>query len=263
MNDFKKEVLNYNVVHGRTAIQYFKDRDITVSIDPSIYIYTIVDKMSTEISTLDMVKINNNKINYVLVDQYIKWETKIAESIKHIKENYDSLPEYILYVDGFDVMFGKDITNPKEMLDFYDCKILFNGEHNFGHTGFEPPYEGYFSKLYEHEFNLCQQLNQKKYGVNAQKSLNAGVFLGEKKAVLELLEETYEYMMQDSQKGFPYGCKDDQCLLKYMHNKHFDTISVDFFNRYFLFCNRLTFLEDTEEIHHFQFYNRFKHLYKQ
>ena len=69
MNDFKTEVLNYQIVHGRTAIQYFKDSGITVSIDPSIHVYTILDKSSTAISTLDMIKINNNKVNYVIVDR--------------------------------------------------------------------------------------------------------------------------------------------------------------------------------------------------
>ena len=263
-NNLHNDITNYTIVHGRTGIGLYNSylTNNVITINPDVFVYTIVDKHSAGNAFITNSKISNNSIHIIKIETYEKWESKIKESIIYIKDNFDKLPTFILYVDAFDVSILNSIDNPKEMLDFYNCRILFNGEANYTHTGFPDPILGYFNKLYYDEAEKYGVLNQSKFGAPLQKSLNAGVFLGYKEDVLRILEETYEYMMDDFNKGFPYGCKDDQCLLRYMHNKHYDIISVDVFNKYFMHCTPLSSGEDENDCHHYQFFNRYKPLYK-
>jgi len=264
MNNLHNDITNYKIVHGRHGIglyeSYMQNTPITISKD--VFIYTIIDKFSSNNTFVSKSNISKGNIHVIEIDQYIKWESKIKESITYIKNNFDKLPTFVLYVDAFDVGILNSIDNPKEMLDFYNCRILFNGEANYTHTGFPEPSPSYFHKLYYEELEKYCILNKTKFGAPLQKGLNAGVFLGYKEDILDILEETYEYMMDDFNKGFPYGCKDDQCLLRYMHNKHYDRISVDVFNKYFLHCTQLSSNEDENDNHHYQFFDRYKPLYK-
>jgi hypothetical protein len=264
MSEFNKDILNYKIIHGRYCIQYCLDyiKSNNIKIDPNILIYTIIDKNSKNQLMLNKINITNNSIKIIEISKYIKWESKIKESIVYIKNNYNDIPEFILYIDGFDVMILNDIVDPKSILEYYNCKILFNGEANDLHTGFPEPTHNYFDKLYYDEAKKYVELNTSKYNAPLHKRLNAGVFLGYKYNVLEMLEETYEYMMDDFNKGFPYGCKDDQCLLRYIHNKHYDIISVDVFNKYFIHCTHLSNSIDVQDNHHYQFFDRYKQLYK-
>ena len=264
MDTFSKDILDYTIIHGRHCIKYCLDYVASkeIKIDPNIFVYTITDRDTKGQLLTNKLNISNNSINIIEIERYIKWESKIIESIKYIKNNYNNLPEFILYIDGFDVIIANDIDDPKGMLDYYNSKMLFNGESNYTHTGFPDPTPNYFDPLYYGEREKYIKLNQNKYNFPLQKGLNAGVFLGYKDHVLRILEETYEYMMDDVNKGFPYGCKDDQCLLKYMLNKYYDTISVDVFNKYFFHCTQLSDSVNIDDSHHYQFFNRYKSLYK-
>jgi hypothetical protein len=264
MNNLHNDIINYKIVHGRAGIKLYYSYllESKITINPDIFAYTIIDKPSSDNSFVSRANISNNNIHIIEIDQYVKWESKIKESITYIKNNFDKLPTFVLYVDAFDVSILNNIDNPKEMLEFYDCRMLFNGEANYTHTGFPEPSFKYFDKLYYDEAEKYGNLNREKFGAPLQKGLNAGVFLGYKEDVLSILEETYNYMMDDFNKGFPYGCKDDQCLLRFMHNKHYNIISVDVFNKYFLHCTPLSSSEDKEDSHHYQFFDRYKSLYK-
>ena len=263
MNNLHNDILNYTIVHGRNGIPiYEKYLKNNITINPDIFVYTIIDKHSNDIVFVNRSNILNNNFHIIEIETYEKWESKIKESLTYIKNNFDKLPTFILYVDAFDVAILNNIDNPKEMLEYYDCRILFNGEANYSHTGFPDPTIGYFNKLYYEEADKYAQLNNNKYGAPLRKGLNAGVFLGYKQDVLNILEETYEYMMDDFNKGFPYGCKDDQCLLRYMQNKHYNIIGVDIFNKYFLHCTQLSTTDDINDNHHYQFFDKYKPLYK-
>lgn len=264
MNSFNKDIFDYKIVHGRHAFQFLLPdiKEKVVSIHQDIHPYTVLDLKADFMSVFQNTRIENNKINVVYVDEYIKWETKIKSSIDHIKSNYNSIPKYVLYIDAFDVLITNNIDNPEEMLNFYDCKVLFNGEANFSHTGFPDPVPEYFNKLYYEERQNYHTLNNQKYGHPLDKGLNAGVFLGEKEFVLSLLEETYDLMMDNYNKGYPYGCKDDQCLLRYMQNKYYKDVAVDVFNKYFFHCTYLSNSDFLDDAHHYKYFDRFKHLYK-
>ena len=110
--------------------------------------------------------------------------------------------------------------------------MLFNAEPDFWHDGFPEPMLGYFNTYMDKEKRKCIELNKEKYGASFNFALNAGVFLGEKKFMLDILTKTLEFMNDDYKKGFPYGCHDDQSLLRYIHNNHFDDICADIFNEF-------------------------------
>jgi hypothetical protein len=63
-------------------------------------------------------------------------------------------------------------------------------------------------------------------------------------------------MEDDHKKEFPYGCLDDQCMFRWMQNEYFDKISVDVFNKYFLFAYPKSIEVDENDWEHFSFFKR-------
>ena len=250
--DLHNELLEFPVIHGRAVCSHVIYNPAVnipeVSISNDLHIITVVDKSSRSSESIDKINFKNGKINYIIIDEYKKWISKIEELKNYIESNYNSLPNYILYLDAFDTLILKDILNPQEYLDYYKCKILFNAEPEYHHTGFPGP-EGTGNDYYDPLYYTCKDEHKKmleiKYGHSFSNSLNAGVFLGEKDYILNLLKEAYDIMKDDPNKGFPYGCQDDQCVLRYLNNKHFDNISIDIFNIFaFWGCSR-TFEQDS------------------
>lgn len=231
------KLLNFPILHGRficSHMIYDIKKDLPeVNISDDIHILTVVDRGSINAESIGKTNFNNGKVNYIFIDEYVKWVSKIEELKNYIENNYDNLPNYILYLDAFDTLILKDILNPKYFLDYYKCKVLFNAEPAYHHTGFPPP-EGtgqdYYDRLYYEEKEEYKSLNKNKYGHSLENALNAGVFLGEKDFVLSMLKETYEIMKDDPSKGFPFGCQDDQCTLRFVNNKYYEDIAVDIFN---------------------------------
>jgi hypothetical protein len=240
-----KALLDFPIIHGRYLCNEVlsntnnKDRPITISDD--IQILTVVDAPSRCQSLLDNTFFTNAKVHTIVIDEYVKWISKIKHLKEYIEAEYDNLPSYILYVDAFDTLIQQDILEPQKILDFYDCKMLFNMEANYSHTGFPGPTHEYFDPLYYREAPRCYELSEKKFGSPVQCALNAGVFLGEKQFTLQILTEALNYMLDDFTKGYPYGCLDDQCLLRFIHNEHFNNISVDLFNKFCFWGTVLTF----------------------
>jgi hypothetical protein len=240
---------------------YFQNR--TIKISPDLVIIQVNDENVKHSSLVNKVPFENPSSSIeIVIPTYEKWLSKPAELIKYIEEHYEELPEYILYVDGSDVVIINDILDPKSMLDFYKCEVLFNCEPNFTHTGFGLPSHDFYSPLYEIHKDKYAQLSFEKYGIEGEKGLNAGVFLGRKKYMLEMLKEAYEYMIDDPNKGFPYGSLDDQCILRYLQILHFDKISCDVFNNYFLFAFPKCMEVDEDNWEHFEYYKKFIHIYK-
>ena len=224
-------LLDFNIIHGRTLCSkiIYSDAVPVVSISDDIHIITVINDSMMSNALINSIKFKKGKINYIIVDKYIKWISKIESIKNYLTKEYDNLPDYILYIDGFDVLILKDILFPEKYLQPYNCKILFNVEPGFWHTGF-PSENNYFDPLYNDVKKRYIELNEIKYGKKFEFGLNAGVFLGRKDYVLFLMNETYNIMIDDISKGFPYGCMDDQCALRYMINLYYDDISVDVFN---------------------------------
>lgn len=262
-----KELFDLKIIHHGATVNtifcagYFENRIINLSNE--ITLLQVNDSYGSSNSKINKIKFSNpNQIIDIVVPVYEKWLSKPRGILKYVKDNYSSLPNYILYTDATDVAILNDIENPKEILDFYKCDILFNCEPNYMHTGFGEPSHSYYNPLYEKEQHVYELLNKEKYGVNHTRSLNAGVFLGKKDYVLEFLEESIKYMEDDFNKGFPYGCLDDQCMFRWMQNKYFDKISVDVYNKWFLFAYPKCLEVNEDDWEHFTFFKRKnEHLY--
>ena len=70
------------------------------------------------------------------------------------------------------------------------------------------------------------------------------------------------HMEDDFNKGFPYGCLDDQCMFRWAQNKYFDKISVDVYNKWFLFAYPKCLEVNEDDWEHFTFFKRKnEHLY--
>jgi len=246
-----KDLLQFPIIHGRFICNEvltnvaIKEKQVTISSD--IQILTVCNQSSLGQSVIDQVNFANTKVHTIVIDEFVKWISKIQSLKEYIEANYDNLPKYILYLDAFDCLILQDIIHPQEYLDFYNCKMLFNVEGNFTHTGFPEPTSRYFEPLYNIEAQRYSKLNEKKYGVAHQCGLNAGVFLGEKEFTLKILTEALNYMLDDCNKGFPFGCLDDQCLLRFIHNEHYGDISVDLFNKLSFWGSSLTFEDFSSE----------------
>lgn len=226
-------LLDIPIIHGRFVCnEVLSNFELPpTTIPENLHVVTVLDKPCADQRTVRAMNSGVERVHVKVVDEYIKWISKIEGLKEYIEDNYDSLPEYLLYLDGIDTLILKDIGDPKQYLDFYGCKVLFNAEPFFHHTGFAGPTPNYFDRLYTTESYRHDRLILEKFKVPILMSLNAGVFLGEKDYILKLLNETYILMTDDPRKGFPYGCMDDQCLLRYLHNEHFEDIGIDVFNK--------------------------------
>lgn len=244
MDPIAETILQYPIIHGRWLCNEILSIDQVPQVDISddLKIVTVLDKPSSRgQATINSMNFEKQIVEVILVDEYVKWISKIEAVKNYLEQNYDSLPKYFLYIDGIDVLILKDILNPQEYLDFYNCKVLFNSEPYFHHTGFAGPTHTYFDTLYTDVFHKHMGLNEVKYGHPFQTCINAGVFLGEKSYVLDMIQETYSLMKDDFNKGFPHGCMDDQCLLRYIHTEHPDNISVDVFNKLSFWGGKMSF----------------------
>lgn len=261
------ELLEFPVLHGRAIcahMLYDNPNPLPeVAISDDLHILTVVDVLGSHSESINKINFKKGKINYIIINEYKKWISKIKELKNYIESNYNDLPKYILYLDAFDTLILKDILNPQEYLDYYKCKVLFNSEPAYHHTGFPGP-EGtgndYYDSLYLTEKDNYISLNNSKYGYPFDNSLNAGVFIGEKDYILSLLKETYDIMKDDPSKGFPYGCQDDQCVLRYLNNKHYNNISTDVFNMFSFWGCPETF-KQPNSIYSINYFKKYKHEY--
>lgn len=232
-----EDFFQFNVLHGRhlcgLVIKEFRSKlqETTIKLSDELVVCTVGDRNATANSTLNLIQLENkDQIKFLQVDSYVKWISKVETLYNFIKDNYDDLPKYLLYLDGLDTLILKDITNPAEYLDFYNCKILFNVENQYAGTGYVAPYPKYLHDFYNSDYQSLLKNNLEKYGNRLPFGLNAGVFLGEKEYVFDMVKECYEYMSGDTEAGFPYGCTDDQYVFRYLQNKYYDLISADIFN---------------------------------
>lgn len=263
--DLHNELSKFSVIHGRAICShmiYDNPNPLPeVSISDDVHIVTVVDKSGLSSESINKINFKKGKINYILIDEYKKWISKIEELKNYIESNYDILPKYILYLDAFDTLILKDIINPQEYLDYYKCKVLFNAEPAYHHTGFPGPDgagNNYYDTLYYEGRDKYKQLNNDKYGNPLDNSLNAGVFIGEKDYILSMLKEAYDIMKDDYNKGFPYGCQDDQCVLRYLNNKHFGDISSDIFSL-FAFWGCIELFKQPDSIYGIDYFKKYKH----
>lgn len=266
--EFSKEFLELKVIHHNNTVAgmlgqgYNKTKKIKLSED--LIVLQVNGIEPPIISTVNQIEFENPSQSIeIKIPTYTKWISKVEELLKYLLENYDTLPNYILYLDGSDTLILNDIMNPKEMLDFYGCKMLFNCEPNLMHTGFNFPSAEYYNPLFGRWKAMYKQQNLLKYGIEHERSINAGVMLAEKEYLKQKLTLALSYMRDDPEKEFPFGCMDDQHLFRFLHIQDFENISIDVYNKYFLFAYPKTYEADETDNEHFEFYKKnYQKLYK-
>jgi hypothetical protein len=264
-NFFKKGIKALHH-YGPTSMlmdsDFFAEKKIKLS--PDMVIIQVNDRLHSNLSKINKLPFDNKKQLIELIDDpYQKWISKPRALLNYIKENYNNLPEYIMYVDSCDVVIIEDILNPKEILEFYNCEVLFNAEPNFASTGFNYPFANFYDTLFGHHLETYKKLNLQKYGIAHERSINAGLFLGKKEFMLIMLEEACAYMSSDPNLGFPYGCMDDQYMFRYLQILFFNKISCDVFNKFFLFAYPKTIESDETDWEHYNYFQKNNiHLYK-
>lgn len=235
----------------------------TIRLSPKMIIIQVSDSINNHQSKINLMPFEHKEQVITLIeDPYEKWISKPRAMLKYLKDNYDTTPEYIMYVDSGDVAFIDDILHPETLLEFYNCEMLFNCETNFSGTGFLFPSDAFYNPLFEVHKETYKQLNLEKYGVAHERGLNAGVFLGRKDCVIQMLEEACVYMTDDHTKGFPYGCMDDQYMFRYLQNIHFDKIACDVYNKFFVFAYPKALESDDTWWEHYSYFEKnYIHLY--
>lgn len=243
-----QDLFRYKVIHGHSICGPVLDNvniiEREIFIEDNIKIVTVVDISNYKSCITQHINLVNSKIHYLVVDKYVCWISKVKSLLEYITDNYKQLPKYILYLDCFDCLILNDIKNIENILQFYDCKVLFNYEAEYNHTGADMPNINYYDKLYSTYQSLYGQLNFNKYGVKHTSGLNAGAFIGEKKYIKKILEIALKYMLSATKKEFPYGCMDDQLVLRYVHNNHFDIMSIDYYNLFFYWGLSIDYIEE-------------------
>ena len=259
-----EEILEIPLVHGRFICNYLLKEIKTlpeVNVSNNVKILTVIDKRHKSSCVLLKSNLLNSEITVIEVDKYIKFISKVEGLKNFIENNYDELPEYILYMDGFDTLIINNLDDPSNILKEYNCKMLFNATPGYYfHTGVSQKYtdtKKYRELLLDMKDSFLKK-NHKKFNLSKDNntSLNAGIFIGEKKFTLEILKEVHEYMLSDHERGFPYGSTCDQMVFKYLNDKYFDDICIDIYKKLTLWGNEKT-IEKQDSIYSIS-YNRIK-----
>tara|TARA_R110002020_G_scaffold256534_1_gene470210 strand:+ start:2835 stop:3629 length:795 start_codon:yes stop_codon:yes gene_type:complete len=230
-----KDFLNKPILHGRSLCgEFFNSGKFKkVRVPKKLHIVTVVD--NPEGMALARSKCN---IHTIHVDIFKNWMTKIESVFNYMSANYDILPRYIMYLDGYDTLIINKLPNIGKLLSYYKCKVLFNCEYGYWNTGpcevaaKHPEYYTSLLTYYKAEY-ITHNINKYGFEQPVEPSLNAGAFVGEKSYIFNLLKHCIYLSKADASFGFPFGCLDDQNMLKYLHLKNFDDISIDVFHKLF------------------------------
>jgi len=274
-DDIDKEIFNFSAVHGKGGCGYLSSIGFnyvpTISNDIKVVMITNFPHQHY----LNKLYIDSGKmdIEYIILNKPV-----FRCGIDLIEPLYDYIKtinnKYVLYLDASDTAVMKDLHNPKEILDFYKCKILFNAEDGYSfpdHGCVDKSYLSEFSKItgkleYQYYGEVKEKTNRKNIETLSKKlngitpytkSLNAGLFLGEREYMVNILSEMIEWMYKDPSKGYPYGEIENQKMWQYLQSECKNgEIEIDYLNHYFLWAHdrKLGFPVDSWE--HFNYFNK-------
>jgi hypothetical protein len=274
-DNLEQEIYNFKVVHGRAGVHYLNENNFnyvpTISKDVHVVMITNMP---------DIVPINKQYVNYpeklnftciVLNTEKFRCGMDLIEPLYDFIKTIDS--KYVLYVDANDTVLMSDIENPQEMLDTYQCKILFNAEDGYSFPD-HPCVDKTYLETYANHHNtdaytyygqsketavqtnvqrLFNKLNCEPY----RKSLNSGLFLADREYLIESMTKMLEFMHDDPTKGYPYGELENQKMWQYMQaNCNHGEIEIDYLNLFFLWCHDRKFTFPTDSWEHFNYFNK-------
>lgn len=257
-----EELLNFKVIHGSGCNHLKSDPNFIIpSISKEIKVVMISNFKHQNLNIDAYSKSDKLDFTFIELQTFNCWIDKIKPLLDLAKSINN---KYILYLDTSDTVLVSDITDPKSLLDKYNCKVLFNAEDNYSHPG-HPCDPKEWLKLYPHYYsgkgkvdernklNLSSKINTNGF----TKSLNAGVFLGEREYLINALQQILDLMLEDPKKGYPYGESDDQILWQYlMANCKNNEIEIDYYNLFFLWTHSRKFDFPPDHWEHFNYFNK-------
>lgn len=256
------ELLTFKVIHG-SGSNFFKN-------DPN---FNYIPFISNDVKVVMISNFNHQNSNieaYIKSDKldfaFLKLQTFNCwiDKIKPLLDLAKSINnKYILYLDTSDTVLVSDITDPKRLLDEYSCKVLFNAEDGYSHPGHPCDPKNWLKSYpdYYKDKNAITDKNKlnlsKKMTTNGfTRSLNAGVFLGEREFLIDALQQILDLMLDDPKKGYPYGESDDQILWQHlMANCKNNEIEIDYYNLFFLWTHPRKFDFTPDHWEHFNYFN--------
>ena len=208
---------------------------------------------------------NTMDFHFIELQTFRCWIDKIEPLITLAKSITN---KYILYFDASDALIVSDINNPKDILDKYGCKVLFNAEDGYSQPGHScdpkiwladcPDY--YNTKhiiIDKNKLNLSKKMITNGF----TRSLNAGVFLGEREFLIDALQQILDLMLDNPKKSYPYGESCDQVLWQHiMANCQNNEIEIDFYNLFFLWTHSRKFDFPVTHWEHFNYFNNINSL---
>ena len=157
---------------------------------------------------------------------------KITELKKYL-DSGDCPTERILYIDSDDAVVRGDLGKAVEFFEEEDCDLLFSSTIAKKHLDCLPE-----AKRWADE-NARENGWERRY-------LNAGVFIGNKAFLQEILEEVLKFVTNDDLSyaehetlhrkkivrevlpDFPKGCGSDQMIFRYLHPRFYPRMKTDF-----------------------------------
>ena len=274
-DDIHKEIYNFKVVHGRAGLGYLLEKGFNHVPNISKDIHVVMITNYPHQSPLNQLYIDNpDKIDFtylVLDTPKFRCGIDLIEPLLPFLKTIKN--KYVLYLDASDTALLNDIDNPQEILDTYNCKLLFNAEDGYSFPDHPcvdkdylnkyadahnvSPYE-YYGKIKNDTVDInIKNLHQKVNCAPYTKSLNSGLFLGEREYLIEILTEMLNYMYDDPTKGYPYGEIENQKLWQYLQSvcKNGE-IEVDYLNLFFLWTHPYKFTFTPDHWEHFNYFNK-------
>lgn len=274
-DDIYKELSNFKAIHGHAGIPHFRSinfnyvpkisKDIHIVMISSYPFQNEFNKLYTD---------NKDKINieYIIIEpSKFRCGPDLIIPLYEFIKTIDT--KYILYMDASDTIIPSDIEDPKAILDSYNCKILFNAE-----DGYSFPDHGCIDKSYLKKYADANNCNDYEYygaiknntsdhnikklqeKINCYpycKSLNSGLFLGERDYMETVLADMINLMNDDPAKGYPYGEIENQKLWQYLQYQCKNgEIEIDYLNHYFLWVHDHKFNFPPDHWEHFNYFNK-------
>lgn len=269
-DDLKTEIFNFKIVHGAEGVRFLHANNFNQvpTITKDLHIVKITDKPYQ--NPYDDLYETSDKINFtrLKLPSFRCFIDKVEPLLEFIK-TIDS--KYVMYMDASDTVLVSDITDPQGMLDSYNCKVLFNAEDGYPEPD-HPCKNKNFLKAYTEKYN-CEENryyipernnvirhNKSEFfkicnSVPFVRSLNAGLFMGERDYLIDILSEALSIMSDDVTKGYPFGEIDDQKVWQYLQTKR-SGIGIDYLNHYFLWIHHNKWNYPPTHWEHFNYFNK-------
>jgi hypothetical protein len=259
-NNIYDELPKFNVIHGCGVNNFRNDEYIVPFVSKDIKV-VMISNFRHQSSFPEQYE-NSDRLDFTFIElpTFKCWIDKI-EPLLNLAKSIDN--KYIMYLDTSDTVLLTNLLDPKSLLDKYKCKVLFNAEDDYSNPGhpcdpklwlndYPTYYKDKDAVIIKNKSNLASKMNTNGF----TRSLNAGVFLGEREFLIEVLQKILDLMNDDPSKGYPYGESDDQVLWQHMMSLYENNeIEIDYYNLFFLWTHSRKFDFPHDHWEHFNYFN--------